>query len=112
MTKVSLVALARPTFDVEVAQRNFDSAKSLLRELDADLSGPENLIMTPDDVAQAKIEPSDVYILFMASFSDASPAVELLAKVPGPILLWSVREPGAVGERLRSEEHTSELQSH
>ena len=101
MTKVSLVALARPTFDVEVAQRNFDSAKSLLRELDADLSGPENLIMTPDDVAQAKIEPSDVYILFMASFSDASPAVELLAKVPGPILLWSVREPGAVGERLK-----------
>ena len=101
MPKVSLVALARPTFDVEVAQRNFDAARRILGELGAHVSGPTSLIMTPDDVAQAKIEPSDVYILFMASFSDASPAVDLLSHVPGPVLLWSVREPGAVGERLK-----------
>ena len=101
MAKVSLVALARPTFDVEVAQRNFDSARKLLEELGATVTGPSSLIMTPDDVAAATIESSDLSILFMASFSDASPAVELLARVPGPILLWSVREPGAVGERLK-----------
>jgi len=101
MTQVSLVALARPTFDVEVAQKNFDAARALLQELGATVTGPTKLIMTPEDVAQATIEKSDIYILFMASFSDASPAVELLAKVPGPVLLWSVREPGEVGERLK-----------
>jgi L-fucose isomerase-like protein len=57
--------------------------------------------MTPDDVAKATIPEGDLYILFMASFSDASPAVELLGKVPGPVLLWSMREPGEVGERLK-----------
>ena len=101
MASVNLIALARPTFDVEVAQRNFERAQELLKEIGADLHGPKSLIMTPDDVANAKISETDYYILFMASFSDASPAVELLSHVKGPILLWSVREPGAVGERLK-----------
>ena len=99
MASVNLIALARPTFDVEVAQRNFELAQELLKEIGADLHGPKTLIMTPDDVANAKLRETDYYILFMASFSDASPAVDLLAKVKGPILLWSVREPGAIGER-------------
>lgn len=101
MKKVSFVALARPTFDVEVAQKNFESARSLSSEMGAEVSGPEFLVMTPEDVANSKISPSDIYILFMASFSDASPAVELLSRVPGPVLLWSTREPGAVGDRLK-----------
>ncbi|MEI8066270.1 MAG: hypothetical protein WCH42_02935 [Actinomycetes bacterium] len=101
MSKVAVVALARPTFDLACAQANFDSATALLRELGADVVGPADLIQTPDDVAEATIPAADLYILFMASFSDASPAVELLGKVPGPILLWSMREPGAIGERLK-----------
>ena len=101
MTSVTLIPLARPTFDLTVAQANFDAARALLREIGADLRGPESLIMTPDDVAATKIESTDYYILFMASFSDASPAVDLLSKVKGPVLLWSVREPGEVGERLK-----------
>ena len=101
MTSITLIPLARPTFDLTVAQANFDAARALLREIGADLRGPESLIMTPDDVAATKIESTDYYILFMASFSDASPAVDLLSKVKGPVLLWSVREPGEVGERLK-----------
>jgi len=101
MTKVVLVALARPTFDLGCAQANFDSAKALLQELGAEVVGPADLVMTPEDVAAAAIPAGDLYILFMASFSDASPAVELLGKVPGPVLLWSMREPGEVGERLK-----------
>jgi L-fucose isomerase-like protein len=101
MKKVSLVALARPTFDVETAQRNFDAARALLKDLGAEVSGPDFLLMTPEDVAKTSISSSDIHILFMASFSDASPAVELLSKVKGPVLLWSTREPGSVGERLK-----------
>ena len=101
MSSITLISLARPTFDLTVAQANFDAARALLREIGADLRGPESLIMTPDDVAATKIESTDYYILFMASFSDASPAVDLLSKVKGPVLLWSVREPGEIGERLK-----------
>lgn len=100
MSRVALVALARPTFDLPVAQANFEKARELLLELGAEVVGPEKLIMTADDVAAAHIPPADLHILFMASFSDASPAVELLGSVPGPVLGWSVREPGALGERL------------
>lgn len=101
MSTVALVALARPTFDLACAQANFDSARSLLLELGAQVVGPAELVMTPEDVAAVTLPPADLHILFMASFSDASPAVELLGKVKGPILGWSMREPGAVGERLK-----------
>ncbi|QLL24561.1 hypothetical protein DLE04_02360 [Actinobacteria bacterium IMCC26103] len=101
MSTVALVALARPTFDLTCAQANFDSARALLIELGATVVGPDQLVMTVDDVAAVKLPSADLHILFMASFSDASPAVELFGKVKGPVLGWSMREPGEVGERLK-----------
>lgn len=101
MSTVALVALARPTFDLACAQANFDSARALLLELGAQVVGPELLVMTPQDVAAITLPTADLYILLMASFSDASPAVELLGRVQGPVLGWSMREPGEVGERLK-----------
>ena len=101
MSTVALVALARPTFDLACAQANFDSARHLLLELGAQVVGPEHLLMTTEDVAAVTLPAFDLPILFMASFSDASPAVQLLGNVKGPILAWSMREPGEVGERLK-----------
>ena len=101
MKSVALLALARPTFDLAYAERNFQGARSLLQELGVKVVGPEQLVMTPEDVNAAQIPEADLYILLTASFSDASPAVELLSKVPGPILGWSMREPGENGERLK-----------
>ena len=101
MKSVALLALARPTFDLAYAERNFQGARSLLQELGVKVVGPEQLVMTPEDVQAATIPEADLYILLTASFSDASPAVELLSKVPGPILGWSMREPGENGERLK-----------
>ncbi len=101
MSTVALVALARPTFDLGCAQANFDSARALLTELGATVVGPSELVMTVEDVAAVTLPDADLHILFMASFSDASPAVELLGSVKGPVLGWSMREPGEVGERLK-----------
>lgn len=101
MKTVALVALARPTFDLTWAQANFDGARSLLQELGAEVVGPAELVLTAQEAEAATLPAADLHILLMASFSDASPAVHLLAKVSGPILLWSIREPGAVGERLK-----------
>lgn len=100
MPTVALVALARPTFDLVAAQANFDSALALLREIGATVVGPSSLVMTVDDVAAVTLPPADLHILFMASFADASPAVEIFGGVRGPIIGWSMREPGEVGERL------------
>ena len=103
MTSATLVALARPTFDVGAAQRLFDSARATVRDAGASLSGPDKLIMTPEETAEAAAalnQDEKLFILLSASFSDASPAVSLLSHVKGDVLLWSVREFGDVGDRL------------
>ena len=51
MKTVALIALARPTFDLAYAERNFQGAKQLLNEIGAKVVGPERPIMTPEDVA-------------------------------------------------------------
>ena len=39
MSKVVMVALARPTFDLGCAQANFDAARALLTDLGAEVVG-------------------------------------------------------------------------
>jgi L-fucose isomerase-like protein len=101
--RVVLVATARPTFAVDVARQLADEARALLRELGADVIGPDDLVMTPDDVAAAKpflAGSADLVVNVCASFSDATPALELYGDLDQPVLLWSFREPGPVGDRL------------
>jgi len=103
MKSCTLIALARPTFQVDAAQKFFDQARALLTNLGITINGPTNLVMTPEDTDSAKANlklDEELYILLNASFSDASPAVSLLSGVKGNVLLWSVREFGNVGDRL------------
>jgi len=101
--RVSLVATARPTFAVDVAQQRAEQARALLVELGADVLGPSTLVMTPEDLTAAAelIDlDADLVVNLSASFSDASPALALYGGIDRPVLLWSVREPGPVGDRL------------
>ncbi len=101
--RVVLIPTARPTFAVDVARRLAAEARDLLESLGADVTGPSDLVMTPDDVAAARDfvdEQADLVINACASFSDATPALELYAHLDQPVLLWSFREPGPVGDRL------------
>ena len=101
--RVVLVPTARPTFAVDVARRLAAEARALLVELGAEVIGPEDLVMTPEDVEAAKTflaEGADLVINVCASFSDATPALELYGELDQPVLLWSFREPGPVGDRL------------
>ena len=103
MSSCTLIALARPTFDVAAAEKFYGQARALLTELGATINGPANLVMTPEDTASAEANlnhDEKLYILFNASFADASAAISLLSKVKGEVLLWSVREFGEVGDRL------------
>ena len=59
--------------------------------------------MSTEDVAAARPYLSadvDLVVNVCASFSDATPALELYADLDRPVLLWAFREPGPVGDRL------------
>ena len=53
---VGLVATARPTFAVEPARAQLAAARDLLRELGAELIGPAEPLMTPDEMRQTLTE--------------------------------------------------------
>lgn len=99
---VAFVATARPTFAVDIAEKKAQQARDLLLELGADVVGPDGLVMTPEEVSAAipAVRAARLRVHACASFSDASPALALYSGLPEPVLLWSFREPGAVGERL------------
>lgn len=101
--RVVVIATARPTFAVDVARERADAARALLTDLGADVHGPPDLVLTPDDVEKAAAfldDGADLVVNVCASFSDATPAVRLYAGMDRPVLLWSFREPGPVGDRL------------
>ncbi|MGC0252202.1 hypothetical protein [Pseudactinotalea sp. Z1748] len=100
--KVAMIPTARPTFAVDVAQQRADQARALLTELGAQVRGPRELVMTPEDIGAAAghLEGADLVINVCASFSDANPALQLYADQQAPVLLWAFREPGPVGDRL------------
>ena len=103
MPRVAYIPTARPTFAVEVAKQRADAARALLVELGAEVVGPSGLVLTPDDVEAAAgyLDDSvDLVVNACASFSDATPALMLYAGLASPVLLWSFREPGPVGDRL------------
>jgi hypothetical protein len=119
-----LLPVARPTFDVNRAERNLVEAIAALEGAGFEVLGPKALVMTEADVAAAVASrvasdaapassaapagnAAEIEILFMASFCDSTPATALFANGDfefnqdlAPVLLWSVPEPGEVGERL------------
>lgn len=104
---VVCIATARPTFAVDAAADRAKQARALLAETAAeaglDVTGPNELVMTPEDIEAAASyldgEP-DLIVNICATFSDASPALRLYRELDVPVLLWAFREPGEVGDRL------------
>jgi L-fucose isomerase-like protein len=105
---VALIAIARPTFDVLLAQSVAAAAADAIQSAGFVLAGSgSELIMDADGVAavQARLEetPFDLLVLLQASFADSSMAVSLasVAHARGvPILLWAVPDTRD-GGRLR-----------
>jgi hypothetical protein len=98
-----VIPTARPTFAVDAAQERVDAARALLTRLGAEVTGPTTLVMTPQDVEEAATylgDDSALVVNVCASFSDANPALRLYTDLGRPVLLWSFREPGPVGDRL------------
>ncbi len=101
---LGFVALARTTFDMQLAQEVTAQARALLEGAGFTLLGPQTLVTTLDE-AQAAAEvlrhsPVDALVLFQATFADSSMALALVERLDAPLILWAVPE-ARTGGRLR-----------
>ena len=105
---VALVSIARPTFDVPLAQAVADGVLKSLEDQGIKVVGTKStLIMDEAAAAQAheglKAADFDALILLQASFADSSIAVDLAQTASQrriPIILWAVPD-ARDGGRLR-----------
>lgn len=113
MTKptIALISIARPTFDVPLAQSVADAALQQLSDAGLNVVGTRNELLMDAAGAERAIvalqnSDFDLLILLQASFADSSMALQIASTLtatsssPRPILLWAVPD-GREGGRLR-----------
>lgn len=105
---VALVAIARPTFDVPLAQAVADAAAARITAAGLRLVGPGRALVMDAAGLEAALEQLrggdfDLLVLLQASFADSTFAVQLAGLAyerRAPILLWAVPD-ARDGGRLR-----------
>lgn len=105
---VALVAIARPTFDVALAQAMTDAALAQLEAAGYQVVGPRNTLLLDGSAATTALAQLaqvqfDLLILFQASFADSSMAVQIAVALQPrglPLLLWATPD-ARQGGRLR-----------
>ncbi len=102
--RIAVVALARNTFDVPLAETVAGQAFATLDAFDADIVGPRSLLFDAD-AARAAIDDlqgtePDLVLVLQVTFTDATMTVALAQQVRAPLALWAFPEPRS-GGRLR-----------
>ncbi|MCB9450761.1 MAG: L-fucose/L-arabinose isomerase family protein [Anaerolineaceae bacterium] len=101
---IGFVPIARPTFDVPLAQEMTQQVVQQLTGAGFSLVGTPYLVMDGEAVAerirQLQNTPPDLLLVLQASFADSSMVQALAAQVDAPLLLWALPE-ARVGGRLR-----------
>jgi len=106
--RIALVAIARPTFDVPLAQSVADAVVSALETAGMQVLGSRSELLMDSDAAQRAIatlssESFDLLLFLQASFADSSMAVTIAERFRDrrlPLLLWAVPD-ARDGGRLR-----------
>lgn len=101
----AVIALARPTFDVEFAEQMKDRAFAALDLAGIRTIGPRSLAFDADaaECALGEIEEAgdfDLLLIMQVTFTDATMTVQLAKRSSVRIVLWGFPEPRA-GGRLR-----------
>ncbi len=101
---IGFVAIARTTFDVELAQEVATRARALLTGGGLALAGPEALVTSLDEAAAAAAhlagQSLDALVILQATFADSTLALALVDGVDALPVLWAVPE-AFTGGRLR-----------
>ncbi len=101
---IAFIALARPTFDLSLAEEVTASVRSQLTKAGFMLNGPDKLLM---DLAAAQAaakllqaSPYDLLLILQATFADSTMITALAEISDAPLLMWAIPEEPS-GGRLR-----------
>jgi len=101
---IYFVPIARPTFDVPLAQDMTEQVFSQLSNADFRLSGSTELIMDGDSlqsrITEIESAQPDMLLILQSSFADSSMIVQLAKTFDIPLMMWALPEE-RVGGRLR-----------
>ncbi len=100
--RLTLVPIARPTFDTNLAEQITAQVRSQLKQAGLVPTGPETLISSLDEVREVgqtlADNPPDLLLVLQTTFADSTLVLEL-AQTDAPLLLWAVPE-ARTGGRL------------
>jgi L-fucose isomerase-like protein len=104
MSRIAVMPLGRPTFDVEFASQHLSGMLACLEAAAHEITGPREILL---DLAAARAElghaisrKPDLILVLQLTFTDASVIAEIAASFSGPLAIWAIPEPRA-GGRLR-----------
>ncbi len=101
---LGVIALARPTFDVEYAEEVAAAARRVIAEVAPDSVGGSELLFDADStraaVAALQGEQLDALLVLQVTFTDATMTKELATALDMPIVFWAFPEE-RTGGRLR-----------
>jgi hypothetical protein len=102
--RLAVIALARPTFDMEFAGTRLAAMLSRLKDATG-TQGTEPLMVTDSDSAAAAMatlgtREFDAILILQLTFTDAAFIAELAETFAQPLSIWAVPEP-RLGGRLR-----------
>lgn len=105
MSRIGLLPLGRPTFDVAFAEEKLAGMLSALDASGHEIVGPQSLLFDADATKAAfrelqSAEP-DLLLILQVTFTDASMTIAAANAFPTtPLAIWAVPEP-RLGGRLR-----------
>ena len=101
---IGVLALARPTFDVEFAKQTAARAFTTLDAGGYDITGPRELLFDAETTkaALAELTASGVerVLILQVTFTDATMTMAIAQRFATPIAIWAFPEP-RIGGRLR-----------
>ncbi len=101
---LALAAIARSTFDTDLASETVERAARVLAELGHEVIGTPELLLDLDDAGRAaerwESAELDALVVLQATFADSSAINRLASSTTAPLILWAFPEP-RTGDRLR-----------
>ncbi|MEL7565206.1 MAG: L-fucose/L-arabinose isomerase family protein [Dehalobacterium sp.] len=101
---VALIMLGRPQFDIEKANRFYQSVKDELTKEGVTVHAYDQPITMADEAEEAVNAVAgnnlDAYILVQGTFTDATLAMAVSRFIDRPLLIWATKEQPALTDRL------------
>ena len=100
--KALFLPIGVPTFHKESIDEQFALSVALMSEISSEIQCPSEPLLTIDALVQfIQDQPSDLIIIQNNAFANSEYTSEILRRLDGDVLLWTLQEPVIDGGRLR-----------